>query len=319
MKHIKSKIAMALTTVMCISIAFASTASADNEQTAAVSQHVVFVDGEQAAVAAYNIDGSNYFKLRDIAAVLSGSDKQFNVSWDSEAEQISLQVDTPYAPVGGELAVLEPGNKTAVPSFSPVLKGGEPMAYEGYFIDGNNYYKLRDVAQSFDIGIEWDEENGRINILTSKGYEDETQPEAPAEPGVYTPEWQAVLDEAQGEEIVSVTLRYQIKTSNNEPIPKDLAMYLWFGDYHDSAKNSPDYFEPYIIMSDVADGTGAGSITVEIPRSVYAKACYGGHWFFFKGESFTLDGVEFQSDYGATGFSIGPDYVDTTTFEILYY
>lgn len=319
MKHIKSKIAMTLTAAMCLSIAFASTASANNEQTAAVSQHEVYVNGEQAAVAAYNINGSNYFKLRDIAAVVNGSEKQFEVSWDSDVGQISLKSDSPYTQVGGELADLEPGSKTAIPSFSPILKDGEPATYEGYFIDGNNYYKLRDVAQSFDIGIEWDSENGRVNILTAKGYEYEKQPEVPAEPGIYTPEWQAVLDGAKGEEIVSVTLRYQIKALNNEPIPKDLTMYLWFGDYHDTAKNSPDYFEPYIIMSDVADGTGTGSITVEIPRSIYAKACYGGHWFFFKGESFTLDGVEFQSDYGATGFSIGPDYVDTTTFEILYY
>ncbi len=39
----------------------------------------VHVDGEKIGFEAYNIDGYTYFKLRDIAQALNGSDKQFEI------------------------------------------------------------------------------------------------------------------------------------------------------------------------------------------------------------------------------------------------
>ena len=45
--------------------------------------------GEKKAFDAYNIEGSNYFKLRDLAYVLNGTDKQFEVGWDAAANAIS--------------------------------------------------------------------------------------------------------------------------------------------------------------------------------------------------------------------------------------
>ena len=42
----------------------------------------VLVNGEEVAFDAYTIDGSNYFKLRDLAFVLNGTEKQFEVGWE---------------------------------------------------------------------------------------------------------------------------------------------------------------------------------------------------------------------------------------------
>ena len=46
---------------------------------AAVTTSTVTVDGSTVNFLAYNIGGSNYFKLRDIAKAISGTDKQFEV------------------------------------------------------------------------------------------------------------------------------------------------------------------------------------------------------------------------------------------------
>ena len=50
----------------------------------------VMVNGSLTNFEAYNIDGFNYFKLRDIAMVVSGTNKQFNVTWDGTVGAINL-------------------------------------------------------------------------------------------------------------------------------------------------------------------------------------------------------------------------------------
>jgi len=51
----------------------------------------VVVDGVNTSFDAYNIEGSNYFKLRDIAYVLSGTEKQFEVGWDSHTPLLAVK------------------------------------------------------------------------------------------------------------------------------------------------------------------------------------------------------------------------------------
>ena len=63
----------------------------------------VLINGKEIAFDAYNINDNNYFKLRDIAFVLSGTAKQFNVDWDDEANAISLTSGASYNAVGGEM------------------------------------------------------------------------------------------------------------------------------------------------------------------------------------------------------------------------
>nr|WP_302664939.1 hypothetical protein [uncultured Agathobaculum sp.] len=153
---------------------FASAASG-NAQTAQSSPHAIYVDGTKANVAAYTIAGNNYFKLRDIASIVSGSEKQFEVSWNNDAKRIDLTSGKPYTIVGGELGAIGSASKQAETSTAVVYKDNAQMDYTGYNIDDNNYYKLRDVCKSFDIGINWDAENQRVDILTDESYVDDSQ------------------------------------------------------------------------------------------------------------------------------------------------
>ena len=64
---------------------------------------VVFVNGININFEAYQIDDYNYFKLRDLAYVLQGTKKQFDVGWDSAKDAISLTRGMSYTAVGGEM------------------------------------------------------------------------------------------------------------------------------------------------------------------------------------------------------------------------
>jgi hypothetical protein len=137
----------------------------------------VLVNGEQIAFDAYNISGNNYFKLRDLAYVLSGTEKQFDVGWDGENNRITLTGGKPYTAVGGEMASKGEGEKTPTPTTSDIsfkfadYDGPVPnFGFTAYNIGGNNYFKLRDIAFAFNFGVDWDGARNTIIIDTSKGY-----------------------------------------------------------------------------------------------------------------------------------------------------
>ena len=130
----------------------------------------VLVNGSNVAFDAYLIEGNNYFKLRDLAFILNGTEKQFEVSWDEDANAISLTSGEPYVAMGGEMESKGGDAKTPAPTDSKILLNGTEVALTAYNIDGNNYFKLRDVGAAIGFAVEWDGENNTIKIDTSKGY-----------------------------------------------------------------------------------------------------------------------------------------------------
>lgn len=131
---------------------------------------IVLVNGINKSFDAYNINGSNYFKLRDLAYVLNDTEKRFEVGWKSEDNAISLTSGKFYTPVGGEMSAKSAGNKTATPTKSKIYLDGKEINLTAYNIDGNNYFKLRDIGQAFDFGVTWDGAKNTIGIDTNTGY-----------------------------------------------------------------------------------------------------------------------------------------------------
>ena len=133
----------------------------------------VLVNGKAVTFEAYTINGNNYFKLRDFAQAVNKTEKNFEVKWDSENNAINLISNTLYTPVGGELAKGDGKAKVANPTTSKIYKDGKEISLTAYTINGNNYFKLRDIAKAFDIGVTWDGTTNTIGIDTSVGYTEE--------------------------------------------------------------------------------------------------------------------------------------------------
>lgn len=82
---------------------------------AALTTSKVYIDGKEAALTAYNIDGYNYFKLRDL-----GSKVNFGVAWDGTAN--SIIVDTTSGYKAGAVIVTLTGYKFS-PKVIQIQKG----------------------------------------------------------------------------------------------------------------------------------------------------------------------------------------------------
>lgn len=138
---------------------------------AAASASKILVNGKEVVFDAYLIAQNNYFKLRDLAKILSGSEKQFDVKWNGDKEAIELISDEPYKEVGGELQLGDGIAKEIIANTSKVYKDGKLVELQAYTINGNNYFKLRDIGKSFNIGISWDKDTSTVIVDTSVDYQ----------------------------------------------------------------------------------------------------------------------------------------------------
>lgn len=139
--------------------------------TARPASSAVLIDGKSVSFEAYNINGSNYFKLRDLAKALGGSEKQFEVDWDETLDTIYITTGKGYTAVGGELAASSGReNKSANLATSCVCVDAALKKLTSYNIGGNNYFKLRDIADAIDFGVTWDSGTDTICIDTKTGY-----------------------------------------------------------------------------------------------------------------------------------------------------
>ena len=126
------------------------------------------VDGKTIPCEKYNIDGSNYFKLRDMAYVLNGTAAQFAVGWDAASSTVSITTGQPYTPNGTELK-LDGGDKsaTSVPSSQTIKIDGVVVSnLSVYNIGGNNYFKLRDLGDALGFEVGYDAATFTAKVFT---------------------------------------------------------------------------------------------------------------------------------------------------------
>ncbi len=160
--------ATVMTLLLCVS-AFAVTAFESPQKMA--------IDGVEVKAQAYNIMSNNYFKLRDMACLLNGTRVQFDVGWDAANNAVSITSGTPYQKQAGDLTMAEKKGeiKEAVPSVQTLyINGTKNTSIKAYNIDGNNYFKLRDLGEALDFEVEFNSARNMILVTTVKNEPDIT-------------------------------------------------------------------------------------------------------------------------------------------------
>lgn len=146
--------------------------SAAEVVTAVPTTSAVMVNGETVDINTYAINGNNYVKLRDLAYVLSGTEKQFDVYWQDDVTDATITLTTgrAYTEIGTEMGAKGTEAKDAVASTWNIYLDSQKVSLAAYTIDGTNYFKLRDLGQALDFGVAWDGANNAIIIDTTTGY-----------------------------------------------------------------------------------------------------------------------------------------------------
>lgn len=261
-------------------------AAAAADLTAKPSVHHVYLDGQLITPAGYEIEDSNYFKLRDLAAVLSGTGKQFNVSWDEAKASIALTSNQAYTAVGGELAPGDGAVKTAKPSTATVYKDGAALPLTGYEVADNNYYKLRDAAAAFGVEVKWDEATQRVDLITKGDGSAVTpapeNPEKPSETPVDPPA-------NSTEEMVDVKLEC-VTIGDGWPAPQlaNIKVELW-------QKVAGSSEAPIRVAEGVSDKDGYITFSFKAPKSVYDLAYKVQQFQYYVPEQ-TVNGIVYAED-----------------------
>ena len=141
------KLIVAIMAVMLIFGALGITASAA-EGVNALSADITFeCNAVPLNIETYNIANFGFYKLRDIAAMCDGTEKEFSVEWDGDKGMITLVSGGNYNVLASDL---QPGGgqtQTAYASDVSVIINGEEVALTVYNINGFTYYKLRELCK----------------------------------------------------------------------------------------------------------------------------------------------------------------------------
>lgn len=126
----------------------------------------VLLNGAQVRPVGYNINGNNYYKLRDVAAILSGTESQFNVTWDADKRAINMIAGKTYEAAGGELGAQPTDQQTATQTSEAMYLNGEKVALTAYNVQGNNYFKVVDIGAALGFQVGYDAQTRTVLINT---------------------------------------------------------------------------------------------------------------------------------------------------------
>ena len=143
--------------------------SAQAAPVAMASRQGFRVDGKAVTAEVYNVDGSNYFKLRDIAMLLKDTPSCFSVNYDEATRTISVATGVTYLPDNSELKTGRDKSASCTPSNQSLMIDGRNVKLQAYNFGGNNFFRLRDLGEELSFYVGYDQEHN-LALLDSAYY-----------------------------------------------------------------------------------------------------------------------------------------------------
>lgn len=174
----KKKISLLLVALMLIAFMPQMTAQAKTVKALKSIQKFAFTRGvaygrDDIDISSYSIEGSNYVKLRDVAAILVGEFYQFNVDYDKERNLVIVEPYIHYNKSESDLSKITNNKAKASVSKKPILINGEEKLVNMAYINGNNYMKLRDIASLIGFPVDYEKQSETVLLAmdTEEGQE----------------------------------------------------------------------------------------------------------------------------------------------------
>ena len=136
-----------------------------NRIMAVPSAAYLIINGSPMPFSAYLINGSHYFRLRDIAILLSGTTRQFDVTWDQLNSVVGIHTGEDYSD-DRTLSVVDADPVQCFLTPSVIVLDGIAYSLEVYMINSSNYFKLRDLGEMIEFEVDWIEEIRTVIINT---------------------------------------------------------------------------------------------------------------------------------------------------------
>jgi hypothetical protein len=190
-------------------------------------------------VAAFNINNENYFKLRDIAALVN----TFDVRYDAANSAIKIVPGAPYVPNGAESTVKPTAFASILSSNDAVYMNDSKITLTAYKIDGSNYFRLRDLGDKLGFEVGYDEASKTVRITVSADVADVADDEAAGD-AAYFDEFPTLLDFGAFTELYALV----------EPERMDNGAYMYvymytldgYGNEYTFAEFEERLLEPYL-------------------------------------------------------------------------
>ena len=169
----KRILSIALAILMVLAPVLRAEGETDAMAEAVKSYQPFELNGEAVTIGGYLINGNNYYKLRDVAALLNGTDKKFNVVFDKEKKKIGLELGQAYEKLDTDLQEMKHDKTEAQMLTNTILVDGEEVQLMAALIEGNNYVKLRDIGKILGFMVGYNNESKAIVVDTSAEYKEE--------------------------------------------------------------------------------------------------------------------------------------------------
>lgn len=166
----KKKISLLLVVLILLSFTPNSLAES-NRARAYVSSQKIELDGTEVNLGSYLIQGNNYMKLRDIAALLSGRESNFNVGFDKKNDLVILELSKPYKMLNGDLQMVKECKSKVLLRDYRILVNGTRKQIKAALIHGNNYVRLRDLGSIVGFGVDFNHDSKTVLLNSSLGYD----------------------------------------------------------------------------------------------------------------------------------------------------
>ena len=154
-----------------------------------VSNQKLKINGTDCPVAAYNIDGHNYFQLRTIAYLFNATTRHFSLKYD-EARKAMVITTKPMEESfytdwqGDELSPLPAPGTVVLSTQKLYIDGVQVTDFTAYNIDGRNYFQLVDLGRLLDFDVAYDEPTRTMLIDTHDFDEPEPVPTSEWNPDI---------------------------------------------------------------------------------------------------------------------------------------
>ena len=125
----------------------------------------VTLDDKDVVIYGYNIDGYNYFKLRDLAAVLKDSKAKFGVEYKDGLVTLTNGAD--YKLAESDQKEVKAMSKGMITN-DKVMVGDKALTAMAYKIDGSNYYKLRDLSEALRFSVIFNKDTNTVSLRSDK-------------------------------------------------------------------------------------------------------------------------------------------------------